>query len=207
VIQPAAEAVRDTLAAVFRQPAFDRTLRQTLWRRFVTWLDGILERFGAAMGGSELFRWGARVVLVLLALLVLGRIAQLLWARRARLLALRGGRLMGAGRAAGRGEPWTLAQQEAAAGRYTAAAHLLYQALLVALAGRERLRLHPSRTVGDYGRELRRRSSPAASAYQDFAHVYEVIVYDLQQCDRERWERLHALAIPLVQPRNWAPNG
>ena len=197
--QPAAEAVRDTLAAVFRQPAFDRSLRQTLWRRFLTWLDGIFERFGAAMGESEAFRLGARVALVLLAAIVVARVAQLVWAHRARLAMARRGVARGVG-ARGRGDPWLLAQEEAAAGRYTEAAHLLYQALLVALAGRERLRLHPSRTVGDYGRDLRRRSSPAAPAYGDFARAYETVVYDLQQCDRDRWERLRALAQPLVRP-------
>ena len=197
--QPATEAVRDTLAAVFRQPAFDRSIRQTLWRRFLTWLDSIFEWMGLAAGESTLLRWGARVALVLLALLVVGRLVQLLWAHRARLaMTARGG--FGGARGGMAGDPWTRAQQAAGAGRYTEAAHLLYQALLAALAGRERLRLHPSKTVGDYGRELRRRASPAAPVYGEFARAYETVVYDLQTCDRERWERLHALATPLVRP-------
>lgn len=198
-MQPATEAVRDTLAAVFRQPAFDRSIRQTLWRRFLTWLDSIFDWMGAAAGESVLLRWGARVALVLLALLVVGRLVQLIWAHRARLaVAGRGG--FGGARGAAAGDPWTRAQRAAGEGRYTEAAHLLYQALLTALAGRERLRLHPSKTVGDYGRELRRRSSPAAPVYGEFARAYETVVYDLQACDRERWERLHALAAPLVRP-------
>lgn len=100
----------------------------------------------------------------------------------------------------GAGDPWLRAQQEAAAGRHTEAAHLLYQAILVALAGRERLRLHPSKTVGDYARELRARSSSAFPGYREFARLYETVVYGLQHCDRERWERLHALAAPIAGP-------
>ncbi len=99
------------------------------------------------------------------------------------------------------GDPWARAQQEAAAGRYTDAAHLLYQAILVALAGRERLRLHPSKTVGDYARELRARSSSAFPGYREFARLYETVVYGLQHCDRERWERLQALALAITGPR------
>lgn len=198
MIQPSPTAVRDTLAAVFRQPAFDRAVRDTLWRRFTSWLDGILDRLGLAASESEVLRWGARALLVVLALLVVGRVAMLLWARRERLALARGGWVPTAH--GGARDPWAQAQQEAAAGRYTEAAHLLYQALLAALAGRERLRLHPSKTVGDYGRELRRRSSAAFPTYRDFARDYETVVYDLQRCDRERWERLHALARPLVQP-------
>jgi hypothetical protein len=199
VIQLPPEAVRDTVAAVFRQPAFDRSLRHTLWNRFTTWFGDLLDRFSRAVGESPLAYWSARVLLVLAALLILGRIGYVLWARRQAADPHRAGGVGGA--RGGAGDPWVLAQQEAAAGRYTEAAHLLYQGLLQALAGRERLRLHPSKTVGDYARELRTRSSSAFGGFREFARSYETVVYGLQYCDRERYERLHALAATLAGPR------
>jgi hypothetical protein len=55
--------------------------------------------------------------------------------------------------------------------------------------------------VGDYARELRRNSSSLFSRYREFARSYETVVYGLGTCDRERWERLDALARDIVVPR------
>ena len=199
MIQSVPEAVRDTIAAVFRQPAFERSLRETLWRRLLSWFGGLLDRIGNAMAESPVALWTARVLLAAAIAVVVGRAAYLLWAwwRQRERVATLG---PGARRAAG--DPWLRAQQAAAAGDYTAAAHLLYQALLQLLAGRERLRLHPSKTVGDYTRELRARSSSAFPAFRDFARDYEIVVYDLQECDQQRYERLRALAGPLAGARD-----
>jgi len=106
------------------------------------------------------------------------------------------------GRVAGRGpltgaqsrDPWVVAQQRAAAGDYTAASHALYMALLEALARKEQLRLHPSKTAGDYRRELRARSSSLLPTFQDFARLYELVAYGFRQCDVDRYHRLYALA-------------
>jgi len=95
-------------------------------------------------------------------------------------------------------DAWRAAQAEAAAGRYTEAAHLLYRALLETIARHEQLRLHPSKTVGDYVRELRSRRSAAFSPFREFARAYEHVVYGSGTADRQRYERLHALAAPLV---------
>ena len=191
-----AEAVRDSFAAVFQSPAYDRSLRETLWSRVVAWFTEWYQRLSEAMGASPAAYWTARVLLVLVAAAIVARLGYVAWARwrardplRAAALARRGG--------AG-GDPWERAQAEAAAGRYTEAAHLLYEALLRALAGRERLRLHPSKTAGDYARELRSRASPAFPSFREFARGYETVVYDLQHCDRERFEQLRRLAAPLV---------
>lgn len=92
-----------------------------------------------------------------------------------------------------------LAQELAARGEYTEAAHALYRALLEALARRERVRLHPSKTVGDYVRDLRQRSSSLFGRFRDFARSYETVVYGIGVCDRERYERLLALAAPIVR--------
>lgn len=105
---------------------------------------------------------------------------------------------MGAGGVADR---WGEAQRLAAAGRYTEAAHALYAALLDSIARGEELRLHPSKTVGDYARDLRRRSSVLLPRFRDFARSYEVVVYGIGSCDQDRYERLYALATGMVQPR------
>jgi len=97
-------------------------------------------------------------------------------------------------------EPWALAQALAAAGDYTAAAHALYLALLDGLARREQLRLHPSKTVGDYLRELRARSSALLPTVRDFARAYELVAFGFRECDAERYARLHALASAVIRP-------
>lgn len=169
-----------------------------MWDRITSWVGGLLDRLFDAIGGSPAAQWGARATVVVVVGLLLARVAYVLWERYAGGGHARLGRVRAAG---GGGDPWLRAQQEAAAGRYTEAAHLLYQAILVALAGRERLRLHPSKTIGDYARELRARSSGAFPGYREFARTYETVVYGLQHCDRERWERLHALALAITGPR------
>lgn len=100
-----------------------------------------------------------------------------------------------------RTDPWVDAQRLAKEGRYTDAAHALYAALLEGVARREDLRLDPSKTVGDYLRELRRRPSALVPTFRDFARLYEVVVYGLGFCDRERYERLYVLASGMLAPR------
>lgn len=91
------------------------------------------------------------------------------------------------------------AERLAALGRFTDAAHILYAALLAAVGRRGHVRLHPSKTIGDYLRELRRASSPLLARFRDFARAYELVIYGLGECDRERYDRLRSLALPLVQ--------
>ena len=193
-------AVRDTLAAVFRDPAYDRNLRESLWQRFAAWLARWFSELRELLAGSPRLGWALIVLATLLVLAIVARAVYLARVRAARRAALDLGEAGGAhSRAAG--DPLQLAQRAAAAGDYTAAAHLLYRALLEAVARRERIRLHPSKTVGDYGRELRQRSSSLFTRYRDFARSYETVVYGLGTCDRERWERLDALARDVVTPR------
>ena len=52
---------------------------------------------------------------------------------------------------------------------------------------RARIRLHPSKTVGDYARDLRRVQSPLAPRYREFARLYEVVIYGVGTCDADRW--------------------
>ena len=189
------EAARDTIRAVMRQPAFDRAIRDTLWSRAMSWLAALFERYRQAAHDSPVLHWTSIALLSLLVAAVAGRAVYLAWihrgtraatARTARARARRGG------------DPWLAAQALAAAGDYTGAAHALYAALLESVARRERLTLHPSRTVGDYVRDLRARSSSLFGRFREFARSYETVVYGLGECDRERYERLHTLATQTV---------
>jgi hypothetical protein len=192
-------AVRDTIAAVFAHADYDRTLRQTLLGRLASWLGELLRSVAqAASQAPRPVYWVAVALLVTLALLIAARIAYGAYLRRDQGAALAAGRGGSAGRA-GR-DAWRAAQELAARGDYTEAAHALYQALLQALAARERVRLHPSKTVGDYRRELRARSSSLLGRFGEFARSYEAVVYGGIPCDAARFERLHALAAPVVAP-------
>ena len=95
-------------------------------------------------------------------------------------------------------DPWLVAQEAASRGQFTEAAHALYEALLEAAARRGDVRLHQSKTVGDYAREMRGRGSALLARFRDFARSYEVVIYGIGHCDQERYERLLAIARPII---------
>ena len=194
--QPSAASVRDTLAALLRDPAYERGLRETVWNRVLRWLGEMLDRLAGLAGGSDARALTIKAVLVVALALLVARVCYLAWARRP-------GTLAGAfarGKADAIGDPWATAEREAGAGRHTEAAQLLYLAILRSLAAREGLRLHHARTLGDYHRDLRRRGSTAAADFGRFARRYEAVIYGLRGCDRDRYEELRSLARPLVRP-------
>ena len=164
-----------------------------MWDRFLGWLA---PAFGALRASPPLF-WAVVIALTLLSAAVIARTLYLWRARTAQRLA-GGGWQSKAG--ASRQDPWTAAQQLAARGDFTAAAHALYAALLDAGARQNQLRLHPSKTAGDYVREVRRHSSPIFPGVRDFARAYEFVIYGIGECSRERYERLLSIALPIVNP-------
>jgi hypothetical protein len=203
-----ASAVRDTLAAVFAQESYDRSVRETLAGRFWGWLGELLSELLSRLlpGGDAppLVRWTVLGLLALVVLAAVWRVAYVMWARRE----MRRGGVMRQGRAAAvHGDPWTAAQQAAADGRFMDAAHLLYVALLQRLAGDARLRLHPSKTGGDYVRELRRASFPGMPTFRQFVRAYERLVYGRGACDRADYERLHTLARDVLGARGATSGG
>jgi hypothetical protein len=162
--------------------------------RFFSWLA---PAFGVLRSSPPLF-WAVLITLTLLTAAAVARWLYL-WRARNALRASGAGweRLAGASRA----DAWSAAQMLAARGDYTAAAHALYAALLDAGARQEQIKLHPSKTAGDYVREVRRMSSPIFPGFRDFARAYEFVIYGLGVCDRERYERLLSIALPIVAPR------
>ena len=193
-------AIRDTMAAVFRQAAFAR--RQPSWiarklEQFYHWLGDLLGQFGHTRTSSPVVFWSVIVVVIAVAVAIIARLAWVSYLRRKQGIAarpeLRGGTVIG------QVDPWSAAQQYAAHGDFTSAAHSLYLALLNSIARRGLIRLHPSKTVGDYVRELRARSATVFSRFRDFARAYETVVYGTGVCDQERYETLQRLALPIVQ--------
>lgn len=187
-----ASAVHDTVQAVLRDPVFHRSLRRSLADRILVWLAEWLTRLSKAMRGLPSMR---TLVLIFVGALVLFVLVRFLIAASAR-------GEEGARRSSKRGmssgtDPWQAADELLALGRHEEAAHALYRGVLLALASTERLRLDPSKTSGDYSRELRRRSSSALSPFVHFARRFEVLVYGHVAPDAAAVAQLRELAIPF----------
>jgi hypothetical protein len=187
------DSIREAIATVFARREYDRTIASTIWSRIVntllSWFFDLLQSIRHAGPVQK----GALVVLLVVVIAVIARLAIV---SNAAGVAFRRAGTFGSG---GQQDAWTEAQRLASAGQYTDAAHALYLGLLDDMARRDQIQLHYSKTVGDYGRDLRRRSSGLAPRYRDFARTYETVVYGLGTCDRERYERLYALATGIVQ--------
>ncbi len=179
-----ASTIVDTVTAVFSAPEFNPT--PSLW----WWTDYIDIPFDAATARRVLIG-----VVILLVGIAIARYGQRWYLER------RYGEISGTNSRGGRTQdPWVTAQELAAQGEFTMAAHALYLALLDALARREEVRLHPAKTIGDYLRELRSRSSALLPTVRDFARLYELVAYGFRECDAERYQRLHTLASAVIQP-------
>jgi hypothetical protein len=154
----------------------------------VSWIGDQLAKLFRAAADSPVVTRTVVAVVAALVVVLLARAAYVRWQRRAAFPTRRA-----AGRV-GLEDPWSAAAALAARGDHTAAAHALYAALLARLARRERLRRHPSKTAGDYVRELRALASPAHAPFRAFARDYDVVVYGIGTCDAERYARLLGLA-------------
>jgi hypothetical protein len=190
-----AEAVRDTIARVFEGAAYNRSARQTiagyLWDAFLRFFGRL---FDALEGSPEARSFAIWLGIAVLAVIAARVIYVTIHGER-----LTAGRPGDARRSRVSGESaWTAAQNAASKGDYTHAAHLLYAALLQSLAQRERLRLHSSKTAGDYARDLRSKSSPSWSPFRKFVQAFEFIAYGRRECTRDEFERLRALAEPVM---------
>jgi hypothetical protein len=194
------QEIRNAVDRAFRSASFGRLTplgRFWMWlnEQFAHFLQMLSKAFRHAGGGGPVGE--LIIVLGIAALLVI--LARIIWLWRARTrvgVAAGGWGIGGIQRGA---DPWTLAQSLAARGDYTAAAHALYAALLESAARGQQVRLHPSKTAGDYAREMRARRSQLFTRFRAFAIHYEVVIYGDQMCDRERYDRLFALAVPMLR--------
>ncbi|HET9423823.1 MAG TPA: DUF4129 domain-containing protein [Gemmatimonadaceae bacterium] len=188
-----AGAVQDTVAALLEDAAYRRSFWSSIGGRLLTELGRLVAWIFDAVRGIPGGRTTVLTVLAVVLLLILGRL----------FLAGQWGedtvfrRRPGAMRAS-RFDPWTEAESLAAAGDYMGAVHALYQAVLRRLALTERIRVHSSKTSGDYTRELRRRGSPLAGHFQAFGRRFDRVVFGNGVCTPDDWAALRrdALAIP-----------
>jgi len=193
--------IHAAVSSVFARPEFNRfTLWERLWGRVVDLWHRLLallhDLLHSTPHSSPVF-WTVVALLALALVAIIARAGYLMY-QRSRMRA-EGLRRDSAGNRWGQ-DPWIAADELAATGNFTDAAHALYAALLDAAARQQQIRLHPSKTIGDYARELRSRSSSLLDRFREFARSYESVIYGVGYCDRDRYVRLHALAMPIVRP-------
>ena len=188
------------MAAVFRQAAFVK--RQPTWiarkiGELFEWIGSLFQGLSGSRTSNPVLFWSIMAIVSGIAVAILARLIYVAVLRRRQGVGARSAPRGAPGIA--HGDPWLAAQKYAASGDFTAAAHSLYLALLGAIARRGLVRLHPSKTAGDYVRELRARSATVFTRFRDFARAYETVVYGSGVCDEERYETLQRLALPIVQ--------
>jgi hypothetical protein len=186
-------AVHDTVAGVARGHDYSRRLRQSFADRLLLWIaEGIraVVRFLRESHAARPVGYGILAVIVLLV------VARLVVAARARDDTL--GPRRKRSRVTSQEDPLVVAERLAGEGRYEEAAHALYHGVLAALARSDRIRLDPSKTSGDYARDLRRRGSPRHQPFRVFARRFDVAVFGHGGCDAGLIADLRALAAPLT---------
>lgn len=188
-----ADAVHDTVAAVVRGPAFRRSLPSSLAERLMAWLGEWFERIFHLVGGRASSRVVALAFVATLVVLVVARLVLSARARDVEAVTSTRGR-----RHRALDDPWREADRLMAERRFDEAAHALYRGVLASIAQREQLRLDPSKTSGDYARELRRRASPALPAFRAFARRFDRAVYGRGGCDATSLGALRELAEPFA---------
>jgi hypothetical protein len=188
-------AIHDTVAAIVRQPAYRRSFGTTLLDRVLGWIGDAYSRLVAALGTVPHGRVVATIAAATVALLVVARIAYAARLRGVSATSLASGR----GRSATSTDSWRDAEQLAAAGQFTEAAHALYRGTVAMLATRGLVRRHDSKTSGDYARELRRRGAPAYAAFRRFGARYDRIIYGTGLCDAAGYDALLADARAVLE--------
>ena len=185
--------IQDSVAAIMRQREYQRSVRATLLERILDWIGALIRKFFSAFSELPSMRW----IILGLAILVVLAIAARLWLgneaeerrRRARAGVVQGG-----------GDPWVEADTVAATGDFTAAAHLLYRGVTERLAAADQIRLHPSKTSGDYARELRARGAVVHAEFRQFGRRYDHVLFGTGTCDAETYAALREHARRVIRP-------
>jgi hypothetical protein len=186
-------AVHDTIAAIARGIEYRRSIRQSLLDRAFLWVAQALERLIDYIRHLPSSR---TIGLTILGLIVLAIVARVVISSLAREEA---GPRARRGRGVGEGEdPFVAAERLAAEGRFEDAAHALYRGVLLSLAHTDRVRLDPSKTSGDYARELRARGSSSHRPFREFSRRFDVAVFGHGVCDAALIDDLRRLAAPFA---------
>lgn len=187
-------AIADTVASVFRDRVFTAHNTVSIGQLVTEWLWNLTLRVFGFAASHPVIGVVLRIAIGVAVILIVVRIIYGIIARYAPSAITR--RRLDVTRNT---DWWSTAQALAARDDYTGAAHALYLAL-IALASRSGLvSLHESKTTGDYLRELRR--TPGAMdlpRFTDFTRSYEMVIYGIGTCDRDRYLRLNTLASELI---------
>lgn len=188
-------AVQDTVRAITRQAFFQQRLGRSLAERLWAWLwDQVAALFDTIAGTPQV----RTITLFAAALLVAALILRFAYAAR---FERRPSRQILRGSEFGVRSLPTLAEARrlAAAARYAEAMHVLYAALLDALAQRRLIRLHASKTNGDFARELCDRGHPVHDPFRAFARRFDRLFYGYDTCDANSFDALWSDAQRVMQ--------
>jgi hypothetical protein len=188
-----AAAVHDTVAAIARGLEYRRSIRQSLLDRAFVWLAEAIERIATFVRNLPSSR---AIGLTILGIIVAAILLRLVIAALARDEGGASARRRGGARAGE--DPFVAADRLAAEGRFEDAAHALYHGVLLALARSDRLRLDPSKTSGDYARDLRARGSSSYQPFREFSRRFDIAVFGHGGCDAALIDDLRRLASPLT---------
>jgi len=188
-----AAAIQDSVAAIVRQPAYQRSLRASLFDRLLDWLADAIRRLFAAVPEVPNAKW---IILGIAILLLAGIAARFVLGNEAaeRRRRVRPGTVFGGD------DPLVEAERLAAAGEFTGAAHLLYRGVTERLAAAATIGLHPSKTSGDYASELRAGGSPVHDEFRQFGRRYDRVLFGVGTCDAATYALLREQAARLIRP-------
>jgi len=186
-----ATAVHDTIAGLARQREYERTIGESAWDRFWTFVGHIVRDILQYFRGSAT---GRHVTIAIVALVVVAVAVHFILAT----LAARNDVVVADANPARASDAWRDAERLAAAGLFTDASHALLAAILSVFAQRGDVRLHASKTAGDYARELARRGSPARGPFQQFRRRYDAVIFGVGSCTADEYESLLRDAAPML---------
>ncbi|MDQ6616782.1 MAG: DUF4129 domain-containing protein [Actinomycetota bacterium] len=195
--------VKDLTGQILRRPEFQpprRTLLQAAWHWLATQFEKLLSRlFGGGAIGS---RWGALIVVAVVAALVIGLVV-LTVARRG----WKGGEhrpspvvLRGHGPSRSSAEWRAEAALHEAAGRWRDALRCRYRALVAELAGRGLVTEVPGRTSGEYRRDVSAVVPAAGPAFDRATDLFERSWYGDRPTNSEDQETFDELARRVLIP-------
>lgn len=187
-------AVHDTVAAILRQPEFSHAARESLAGRAFRYLIARLFELFDRVHGSPVTRLFVLTAIVLIVIVIVGRIAL---SRAADAEAEEHG--SGARPASqALADAWAAADALAREGRYTDACHRLYAAVLLELGRIGHIARHPSKTSGEYWREMRRAGASEATSFRAFASGFDRVIYGTGSASADDYAMLAQVARELV---------
>lgn len=179
------QAIRDTIAAIADNPAYHRELSQSIWDKILRFFIDQVNRLLDVVGATAYGRIITITLVVLAAGLVLARLALGVVAER------RAGSFTQRHSADVESTArLSEAEQLAAKGDFTAAAHVLFAIVLSTGNARGEFRFHPSKTSGDYAREIRRQATRWLHPFQNFRQRYDRVIYGDTVCSADEYQAL-----------------